>query len=347
VTTLALAQASSHWYNSPLFGICGLVVGLAGVLVSLWLWKIGPSRRRLVYWIQADTPLVATRSPGLPDLPQVEVRLADRPDPLQDPHVISLRLENQTRPDIKPDDFTSGRPLVFDAGAPILEILNRAALEAEWPDLQINAVGSRLELQPTLLRGRERRRVDLLTDGPPNVTHDSRLADVRVRRLSSEPAGWEADRPQPPWIRQPALVIPVLLSLIAIAGAGFAYWEQRQAPGQPAASSVDVPTGHLPRFGPTEAIAYRLMPSYGLDPNTQYRCLGYLWEQASGWNPTATNSSGAYGIPQALPASKMASAGPDWRTDPKTQIKWGLGYIKFAYGSPCAAWIHEAESGWY
>ena len=64
-----------------------------------------------------------------------------------------------------------------------------------------------------------------------------------------------------------------------------------------------------------------------------------LWTGESAWNYQAANaSSGAYGIPQSLPGSKMASAGADWKTNPETQIRWGLGYIKDAYGSPCSAW---------
>lgn len=73
-----------------------------------------------------------------------------------------------------------------------------------------------------------------------------------------------------------------------------------------------------------------------------------LWNRESGWNPKAYNaSSGATGIPQSLPGNKMASAGSDWKTNPDTQIKWGLGYIKDRYGSPSAAWAHETEYGWY
>ena len=80
----------------------------------------------------------------------------------------------------------------------------------------------------------------------------------------------------------------------------------------------------------------------------QFSCLDSLWTKESGWNPGATNrSSGAYGIPQSLPASKMASAGADYRTNPATQIKWGLQYIKDSYGSPCSAWAHSQAVNWY
>jgi hypothetical protein len=80
----------------------------------------------------------------------------------------------------------------------------------------------------------------------------------------------------------------------------------------------------------------------------QYSCLVRLWNRESGWNVYAANpSSGAYGIPQALPGRKMASAGPNWRTSARTQIKWGLGYIKGRYGTPCRAWAHSNAYGWY
>ena len=77
-------------------------------------------------------------------------------------------------------------------------------------------------------------------------------------------------------------------------------------------------------------------------------CLVSLWNRESGWNPNSYNSrSGAYGIPQALPASKMASAGSDYMTNYKTQINWGINYIKGRYGSPRAAWAHSQSTGWY
>lgn len=80
----------------------------------------------------------------------------------------------------------------------------------------------------------------------------------------------------------------------------------------------------------------------------EFACLYALWQKESNWNAAAMNSSsGAYGIPQALPGSKMASAGADWQTNAETQIRWGLGYISARYGSPCAAWAHSQSVGWY
>ena len=91
--------------------------------------------------------------------------------------------------------------------------------------------------------------------------------------------------------------------------------------------------------------ALLLERGFGLD---QMPCLDKLWTKESGWNHRARNSAtGAYGIPQALPGSKMASAGDDWETNPATQIKWGLSYIAGRYGTPCEAWAHSQRVGWY
>ncbi|MFI6815053.1 transglycosylase SLT domain-containing protein [Nonomuraea sp. NPDC050328] len=80
----------------------------------------------------------------------------------------------------------------------------------------------------------------------------------------------------------------------------------------------------------------------------EFRCLDSLWTRESNWNHRAQNpSSGAYGIPQALPAGKMSGAGRDWRHNPATQIRWGLRYIKDRYGRPCGAWGHFRSHNWY
>ena len=81
---------------------------------------------------------------------------------------------------------------------------------------------------------------------------------------------------------------------------------------------------------------------------SEYTCLVSLWNKESGWRADAYNaSSGAYGIPQSLPGSKMASAGADWRTNAATQVDWGLGYIAAVYRTPCGAWAHSVSVGWY
>ena len=94
-------------------------------------------------------------------------------------------------------------------------------------------------------------------------------------------------------------------------------------------------------------IASAMLGEYGWDAD-QMSCLDSLWTKESGWRVDADNpSSSAYGIPQALPGSKMSTAGADWATNPATQIEWGLGYIEDRYGSPCSAWGHSQANNWY
>jgi hypothetical protein len=94
-------------------------------------------------------------------------------------------------------------------------------------------------------------------------------------------------------------------------------------------------------------IARQMLPSFGWSQR-QFPYLNWLWNRESGWNKFAENPySGAYGIPQALPGAKMASAGPNWRGNARTQIRWGLRYIRARYGSPRRAWDHELATGWY
>ena len=94
--------------------------------------------------------------------------------------------------------------------------------------------------------------------------------------------------------------------------------------------------------------AYNLViNTYGWTEN-DFLALVKLWDKESKWNPNSHNSkSGAHGIPQALPASKMASEGSDYYTNGQTQIRWGLKYIKERYGSPANAWNHFLEKNWY
>ena len=128
----------------------------------------------------------------------------------------------------------------------------------------------------------------------------------------------------------------------------------QQADQQAAATPTTAPrsAGSSPASSPAQPsgspqqIARAMLGSYGWS-SSQFGCLQSLWNAESGWNVYASNPSGAYGIPQALPGSKMASAGPDWQSNPATQIRWGLGYIKGLYGSPCGAWAHEEADGWY
>jgi hypothetical protein len=113
------------------------------------------------------------------------------------------------------------------------------------------------------------------------------------------------------------------------------------------AAAMFVEAAGAPDAGTAKAYALDLLIAmkYGDD---QYSCLVKLWERESNWRHTAKNrSSGAYGIPQSLPATKMATEGPDYLTNPETQIRWGVKYIKGRYGSPCGALAHSDKLGWY
>jgi hypothetical protein len=179
-----------------------------------------------------------------------------------------------------------------------------------------------------------------------------------VSLATSPPAGppFPAARPPVPgWSASQAGAVGSPLTL-----AGFA------APGRPATGPADghgrghpsagggqqartARQGPLPRrhARTPRQIARLMLGRFGWG-RRQFRYLNRLWEQESGWNRYAVNpSSGAYGIPQAVPGSTMASAGPHWRTSARTQIRWGLRYIARRYGSPRRAWRHECAYGWY
>lgn len=116
---------------------------------------------------------------------------------------------------------------------------------------------------------------------------------------------------------------------------------------KPVAASASAPAAGVPDPGTAQAIAYDMVAARGWG-QVEFDCLVALWNKESHWNVYAYNSrSGAYGIPQALPGDKMATAGADWATNPATQITWGLGYIAGRYGTPCGAWGHSQAKGWY
>ncbi|MFD8716785.1 transglycosylase SLT domain-containing protein [Streptomyces sp. NPDC059629] len=120
------------------------------------------------------------------------------------------------------------------------------------------------------------------------------------------------------------------VAAVAAATAGMAL---SAAPAQAATTSASS----------AQAIAHKMIPDAA-----QFNAFSKIVSHESGWNPSATNSSsGAYGLVQALPASKMSSAGSDWKTNPATQIKWGLDYMNSRYGSPTAAWSFWQANGWY
>ena len=143
---------------------------------------------------------------------------------------------------------------------------------------------------------------------------------------------------------KPVMVNP---SKVVAAQQQAAQQQQQAAQQQQATGGGTTVSAPPPDPGTAQSIGYNMLPSFGFSQSTQWGCLLNLWNRESGWVYDAENASGAYGIPQALPGSKMASAGADWQTNPATQIKWGLGYISQIYGTPCGAWNFELANGYY
>lgn len=115
-----------------------------------------------------------------------------------------------------------------------------------------------------------------------------------------------------------------------------------------AVGALTIPPATDVQRGTNRALGQQMAADlYGWTGN-EWQCLDELWKRESGWSHTAENrSSGAYGIPQALPGSKMAVYGADWQTNPATQIRWGLAYVQGRYGTPCGAWGHFTAKNWY
>lgn len=181
------------------------------------------------------------------------------------------------------------------------------------------------------------------------LSHYELLAPQRVFALASQVT---ADAKKVAAATAEADRVAAEKAAAAAAAAAEAAAAEAAAEAEASASTETASSGSRPSApsNPSEAqsIARDMMASqYGWGDD-QFGCLVPLWDKESGWNANAYNaSSGAGGIPQALPASKMASAGADWATNPATQISWGLGYIAGRYGTPCAAWDTSESQGWY
>jgi regulator of extracellular matrix RemA (YlzA/DUF370 family) len=159
---------------------------------------------------------------------------------------------------------------------------------------------------------------------------ESLTEEAQIETASVEAAAAEADR------------IAAEVAAAAAAAAAQAAAAAAEAERQQMVANANTPRG-------ARAVAAEMASArYGWG-SAEFSCLNNLWQKESGWNYAAVNpSSGATGIPQALPGGKMASAGTDWATSATTQISWGLEYINSSrYGTPCAAWSHSQVNDWY
>ena len=161
------------------------------------------------------------------------------------------------------------------------------------------------------------------------VDNGQTLAATDVKTKQAERGLWNVVKLKPKPKPKPKVVAPVEDTNAAV----------------PAVAAA--PASGTPDPGSAKAIAFEMVSARGWG-SAQYDCLVSLWNKESGWNVYAANpSSGAYGIPQALPGNKMATAGADWQTSARTQITWGLGYIQGRYTNPCGAWASSQARGWY
>lgn len=152
-------------------------------------------------------------------------------------------------------------------------------------------------------------------------------------------------------LRKSLIVVPIVLCSMFAAVPSYASYvvdspytgiERLQFPPLPTVTTTYSPPVSHGSYGSPQAIAAQLVSP------SQLGCFDSVINRESGWDVHATNpSSGAYGLPQALPGSKMASEGADWQYNPRTQLRWALKYMNGTYGSPCGAWSHEINYGWY
>ena len=180
------------------------------------------------------------------------------------------------------------------------------------------------------------------------------VATVSVTQLATA-AQWE-ERSTPEILNEGAAPTPKASVYSGIVDARTAYAAEvaaaakaaAEAAEAAAAAAAEAEAARLASPAGAQEIARAMAASqYGWGDD-QFQCLVDLWTRESGWRVNALNaSSGATGIPQALPGEKMATAGADWQTNPATQIAWGLGYIASSYGTPCSAWNHSESFNWY
>ena len=193
-----------------------------------------------------------------------------------------------------------------------------------------NALAAITQAKAVAVQAQAKVDVAPLSDDIEALSHHSQLEVDKVRDLTDQ-------------TQTATKAVSATVAAVDAAAAARAAAAAAQAAAQAAAvlAAANTPDGARAAARSIEAATY----GWGDD---QFQCLNSLWTKESGWSYTARNAgSGAGGIPQSLPASKMATAGADWATNAATQIKWGLGYIARSYGTPCSAWAHSQAMNWY
>jgi hypothetical protein len=173
--------ATGPWYASPLagltFAIGGVVIGAVGCLLTIWFARAARTRRRLIYTLESDTPLLASHPDARGEL---EVRVRGHAQPVSDPHIITISLRCAGPTDIRPSDFISDEPLVIKIGADVVKLIGDPS------SLDESIKGQTAQIAPTLIRARSSYLLTLLTDGSAQLSAESSIADVRVEEGSPE-----------------------------------------------------------------------------------------------------------------------------------------------------------------
>jgi len=229
-----------------------------------------------------------------------------------------------------PDAAAAARP---DAGAPAADLRTLQAFNASMD----TAVGEQMATAA----------MQAAAEAQAAAVQAAAVQAAAVQAAAVQAAAVQAAAVQAEAVQAAAVQAAAVQAQAAATQAQADRLAQEQAAAARASRSRSVAPVPAPAAsGDPRAIAQAMLNARG--QGSQFSCLDQLWNRESGWSLTASNaSSGAYGIPQSLPGSKMSSAGADWQTNPATQITWGLSYIADRYGSPCAAWAHSQSSGWY
>jgi outer membrane biosynthesis protein TonB len=267
-----------------------------------------------------------------------EFQVQPRPD--GDSHSSSIKSRHRAEPATQASalsrlatglGITSRRAAVITAACAML-VGGGAAAQAAEPGAHTAKVGSQTATSADPLAKLNFERVEIAA--PTATADNSVVAKAPAAKPAKAPAAAPAKAPAP-------AAAPVKAPAPAKAPVRAAAPAKAPAPAPAKAPvAIDDPAG-------AQAYAAAQLGSYGWAPN-EMQCLQKLWTKESDWKTTATNaSSGAYGVVQSLPASKMASAGADYRTNYRTQINWGLNYVKERYGSPCGALNFHYAHNWY
>ncbi|MDX2375205.1 lytic transglycosylase domain-containing protein [Microbacterium sp. LRZ72] len=248
------------------------------------------------------------------------------------------------------DEISTGVRTALEDAEAVLEAAEKVVDDIEKSDLDLGDVDTTVDTDELATAVQRLDAADLLPaplvpDLTDDVTVEVASIDEHVDELAAGLEAAEKKKAEEEAAEEARREAEAAAEAAAQAEAEAAAETEAAEASSPAPAPAPVVASGNP--GAAQETARGMLSSFGWGGD-QFSCLVSLWNKESGWRVEAYNaSSGATGIPQALPGSKMASAGSDWQTNAATQIRWGLGYIDGRYGSPCAAWSHSQSVGWY